>query len=231
MWFAIRCDALAFNLSKSHKKIIKKMNNFLTNGHKGNQSMASSNEATAADAHDASSSSAMNMSQCGESSALAEYNAIIAKQPKISIDLEKVIDVIDNCAGDTATDRMETDRIETDRMEASANVAMSPTAPKSDTSATTANKCGVIHGPDPTKPPRPKAKVLRQQRKLEKNAQKGNNTSDASSSSTPANIIEPKAETSQNQQQKAIPKNAENSLESFVGAIPSDGQHKLEVWD
>lgn len=197
------------------------MNNFLTNGYKGNQSMVSCNEATPVEAHGASTSSAMNVSECGESSALAEYNAIIAKQPKISIDLDKVIDVIDNSASDIATNRMETN----------ANVAVPATVPKSDTNAAIANKCGVIHGPDPTKPPRPKAKVLRQQRKLEKQLQKTNHTSDTSSSSVAANFIEPNTESGQKRQQKAIPKNTENALESLVAAIPPDGQHKLEVCD
>lgn len=36
--YTIRCDALKFNLSKSHKKVLKRVNRFLIKGEKSGQS-------------------------------------------------------------------------------------------------------------------------------------------------------------------------------------------------
>lgn len=230
---APRCDALAFNLSKSHKKVIKKMNNFLKHGQKSNQS-ASSESGTHDGDDDGADPSAMDVSGCGESSALAQYNAITAKQPKIVIDLENLVDVTDK--RDDGANVEESAGASASALRGQSDIGGGAVRGHQTKAAAAVSKCGNVHGPDPTKPLRLKAKVLRQQRKLEKQLAKSNGDGVAGGDSAivdqAAAAAPPLSSTptvSNQGPSTQVSKGSENTLQSLIAAVPADGQHKLEV--
>lgn len=237
---AFRCDAKAFHLSKSHKKILKKMNNFLRTGQKGGDdgataqtSIASSNNRTEGVNPDADCDMKMNVDQQQqhqqigsgeESSALTEMKMITSNQPKIAIDMDNVLKVIENAEnGEKST--LKTGNV------TSSSSQINHTA--SDGSASNSHnnsqmkesqKRGAVTGPDPTKPLQPKAKLLRQQRKAEKLLAKANAspaiaTAEVSSADAAATVSVI----------KNVSKNMEKTLKAFIDETPTDGKHKLKV--
>lgn len=197
-----RCDAKAFQLSKSHKKVLKKMNNFLRTGHK-----SSDNNSVKGDGDD-DDDVKMDQSSANESSALNESKLITSNQPKVSIDLDNILEVIEKSENGI--------EIVASGSAINANI-QSENSDKGTSSCNNkeSNKRGKVTGPDPTKRLQPKAKLLRQQRKAEKQLAKINSMS----SDAVEEIVV-----------KKTPKNIEKTLKSFIDEIPSDGKHKLKVF-
>lgn len=227
--YTIKCDTKAFHLSKSHKKILKKMNNFLRTGHKGggggsDKTATQSNNGSGVEGvnHDIDCDMITNAAEeqhqqsenGGESSALTEMKMITSNQPKIAIDMDNVLKVIENAENDKKSTK-------------SGNVTTSVLA--SDGSASTssthnsnqlkeAHKRGAVTGPDPTKPLQPKAKLLRQQRKAEKLLAKANASPAIAQAATQTPAAPNKSQ-----------KNMEKALKSFIDETPIDGKHQLKV--
>lgn len=202
------------------------MNNFLKHGQKSNQS-ASSESGTHDGDDDGTDPSAMDVSGCGESSALAQYNAITAKQPKIAIDLEHLVDVTDK--RDDGANVEESASASASALHGQSDIGGGAVRGHQTKAAPATNKCGNVHGPDPTKPLRLKAKVLRQQRKLEKQLAKSNGDVVAGGA-TAAAVPHSSTPTVSNQGPSTqVGKGSENTLQSLMAATPPDGQHKLEV--
>lgn len=206
------------------------MNNFLKHGQKSSQTTSVETATHDGDDDDSAEPAAMDISACGESSALAQYNAITAKQPKIVIDLDSLVDVTDKRDDGVSDDVIAGAGVRTHGQ----SDIVAGASSGHQTSAGTVNKCGVVHGPDPTKPLRLKAKVLRQQRKLEKQLAKSNGdaavTGDSATIDHQAPVTQANTSAVGKQNQTAkVEKGAENTLRSLFAAMPVDGQHKLEV--
>lgn len=151
-----------------------------------------------------------------ESSALAESKLIASNQPKIAIDVDNMLEIIERAENGT-------------KAEPSSSISPNSSSPvaqaqaqKSDTQTTDcnketrseANKKGVVTGPDPTKPKQLKAKLLRQQRKAEKLQAKGNSSDGMNEEPTPV---------------KKEPKNVAKDLQAFINETPDGGHHRLKV--
>lgn len=148
-----------------------------------------------------------------ESSALAECKMITSNQPKIPIDIDNVLDIIEKAENGPKINATTS----------SSSVHEAGSVQKSDTgmcsnkkSSIESNKRGLVAGPDPTKPLQPKAKLLRKQRKAEKQQAKA----DAMSTDTTV-AVAPVSE--------KAPKNIQKDLKSLIDEIPIDGAHKLKV--
>lgn len=155
-----------------------------------------------------------------ESSALTEMKMITSNQPKIAIDMDNVLKVIENA---------ENGKKSTETGSASSSGQMHHTAGDepagsdlSHSRTKEAHKRGAVTGPDPTKPLQPKAKLLRQQRKAEKLLAKANASPAIASAAAPAVEVPAMA-------QKKAPKNMEKALKSFIEETPTDGKHQLKV--
>lgn len=155
--------------------------------------------------------------EVGESSALAEAKLIAINQPKVSIDINDVMKLIGQSAADKPLTSQNTASTESNMAQSSSSDALAQEDNKSEAKN---NKCGNVAGPDPTKPLQQKAKVLRQQRKLEKQLAKAN--------SLPGTGTETVAAPSTSMK-KSQPKNGEQTLQSLIGSEPVDGRHKLKV--
>lgn len=221
------------------------MNNFLRTGHKSGD--GGSDEAIAQSSngnddgkncaesvtHDTDCDMATNTephqrSESGEeSSALTEMKMITSNQPKIAIDMDNVLKVIENAENSKKTGNV-----------TSWTQANCHTSEESPSTSSTQNsiqlkeshKRGAVTGPDPTKPLQPKAKLLRQQRKAEKLLAKANASqaiADAASTITPTKAASesPAAVAAQ----KKLQENMEKALKSFIDETPSDGKHQLKV--
>lgn len=148
-----------------------------------------------------------------ESSALAECKMITSNQPKVPIDIDNVLDIIEKAENGPKTNAT-----------TSSSLVNAGSAQKSDTGLSSnkksnneSNKRGLVAGPDPTKPLQPKAKLLRKQRKAEKQQAKANAMSTDASVAV-ASISE------------KAPKNIQKDLKSLIDEIPTDGAHKLKVF-
>lgn len=144
---SVRCDAQTFRLSKSHKKILKKMNAFLLSGIRpvstDNEPHCDSEQPrSAADDFGAGGDNESRLSnQC---------------QPQFELSIGDIDSAI------ASTSRRE---------------APPPIVAVESTSSNECEKKPAIVGPDPTKPLKLKAKFLRAQRKLEKQQQNAANSS------------------------------------------------------
>lgn len=247
-----RCDAKAFHLSKSHKKILKKMNNFLRTGQKSGGGLdgaiaqasnasgcSSSNNCTEGVQLNADCDMQMNVDQQqkqlqhqqqsedgdgGASSALTEMQMITSNQPKIAIDMDSVLKVIEIAENGKNTLGIAPSLLQANHTENDDGPASNVSQMKE------SHKRGAVTGPDPTKPLQPKAKLLRQQRKAEKllaraNASPAIATAEATASAVAATAV---AEVKTSIVNKA-PKNTEKTLKSFIDEAPIDGKHKLKV--
>lgn len=204
--FVFRCDANAFHLSKSHKKVLKKMNNFLRTGQKssGDNSSIKGGDDDDDDVQMDQSSSA------GESSALTESKMITSNQPKVSIDLDNVLELIEKAENCIETATSSSAITVNTQPENSSNRG---TSNCNDKLKNESNKRGVYTGPDPTKPLQPKAKLLRQQRKAEKL------------------LAKTKTDTVEAIPVKKTPKNLEKNLKAFINEMPEiNGKHTLKVF-
>lgn len=186
------------------------MNNFLRTGQKSSGDNNSIKGET--EQNDADDDVKMDCDG-GESSALAESKLITSNQPKIPIDIDNVLRVIETSESVSET-------------AASGSTSRANAQPQSsDTEAnccnnkmkTESNKRGLVTGPDPTKPLQPKAKVLRQQRKAAKQLANGDSLNAAATDAIKVAAV-PKE-----------PKNVAKNLKSFVDEAPMNGKHKLKA--
>lgn len=133
----------------------------------------------------------------GDSSALSECKMIRDHQPKANVQIDAILK-------DALSANEQCDGVRTQP---------APAAAESEASAT---RKADATGPDPSKPKRLKAKLLRAQRKTEKEQKKlAQNVDSASMEVAPP---PPKAG-----------KNVEHTLESLIEGQPSDGKHQLKV--
>lgn len=164
-------------------------------------------------------------SECGEeSSALTEMKMITSNQPKIAIDMDNVLKVIENAENGKkstktghATLLTQTNHLSSDEAAASTSNSHNSSQLKE------SNKRGAVTGPDPTKPLQPKAKLLRQQRKAEKLLAKANASPTIAAATATVKPVPAPAP------QKKLQKNMEKALKSFIDETPTDGKHKLKV--
>lgn len=186
------------------------MNSFLRTGQKGSGDSSSLKGDTEQD--DDVQMEVENVSGGGESSALAESKMITSNQPKIAIDIDNVLKVIETSENESeiAADGSAVVNAQPQTSDTKMNCCNNKSKGES-------NKRGMISGPDPTKPLQPKAKVLRQQRKAAKLLAKGDDVN-----TVPADDVEVIAV-------KKESKNLEKNLKSFIDGVPADGKHKLKV--
>lgn len=177
-----------FNLSKSHKKNLKRINNFLRTGKKSDITTQTDAEQMLKNDED---NNAINAIDLKVSSASNESNAIT--------DMNQVLDEVESANTSEP------------------NVLMKITSNTMNVSTKTKGSAE-INMPDPKKPLQKKAKIIRQQRKLEKQL---------NSASSSSGIF---ADSSQKTMPwKKVQKNSEQTLQSLIFTMPSDVKHKLEV--
>lgn len=147
-------------------------------------------------------------------SALCELRNIDMQTPKNDIDIENVVKIIETAEEKDASHSLEPAG-KSNEGENSSNT--------SDTVATVTEKKKNVAGPDPTKPLRPKAKILRALRKKEKLlAASSGSTDGAKQSLQNVQLHDP----SKNKKESA-----EKRLEDFIAETPEDGRHKFKVND
>lgn len=194
------------------------MNSFLRTGQKGggdNRSIKSDGDIDAQ--NDCNMKvDAEQPTEVTESSALAESKMITSNQPKVQIDIDNVLGIIEKAENGQKTDVTgSTSSVSTDGQLHKSDTEMCSNKKLKNES----HKRGLVAGPDPTKPQQPKAKLLRQQRKAEKQQAK------AIAMSTDANGKMAVTAAATEKPQKNIPKD----LKSLIDEIPTDGAHKLKV--
>lgn len=193
------------------------MNNFLKTGQKCENDSGSSNEETSSenssgDDHDngkceaKSNEEEKQLSDNVESSASSEIKMITAN-PKIPIDMNDVLELIEQIEG-----VQEHSTIEVDSKGDSRNMTAvkTITTTNDDIERRNVSNDSSIKGVDSTKPVL-KAKALRQLRKAEKLAAKG--------ISNEAEVVAV----------KKTPKNMEKTLTSFINEMPTDGKYQIKV--
>lgn len=135
------------------------------------------------------------------SSAFSESHLISVNQPKEKIDINKVLNSIEIFEEKNVPTQIKTESINEEK----GLIALQ-------TKAKMENK---IIGPDPTKPLKQKAKVIRAQRKLEKQKQK-------------LGLIDALELPSQSKGQTV--KRQEQLLKQLIDAVPEQSHHKLKVF-
>lgn len=195
------------------------MNNFLRTGQKssGGDNRSVKSDGDNDGQSDCNMKSAAELSsEVSESSALAESKMITSNQPKVSIDIDNVLDIIEKAENGTKNDAPSSSTKSADAQREIGDTGVCGNKKSNNES----NKRGLVAGPDPTKPLQPKAKLLRQQRKAEKQQAKAN------AMSTNANEETAVKATVSTKAPKNIPKN----LKSLIDEAPADGVHKLKVF-
>lgn len=177
-----------FKLSKSHKKILKRINNFLRTGEKKDNTSPMDADQVLKNDDDNNVAGAIDLNISSAS-----------KEPKPMIDINQVLDEVES--------------INTSELEVLLKF------PSNTVNVSTKTKsCNKTNMSDPKKPLQQKAKVIRQQRKLEKQLNSANSSSEVF------------ADSSQNTMPwKKIQKNSEQTLKQLIIAMPTDAKHKLEV--
>ncbi|XP_073729628.1 arginyl-tRNA--protein transferase 1 isoform X2 [Misgurnus anguillicaudatus] len=211
--YTIRCHALNFHPSKTHKKTLKRMNKFLSKGEMPEEQHDGGNEGVLEDikGHLKPLSS---MFQRTVAIAAGKTQSFLAGEPMDSVHEEGV--------RPPPQDPLKIDH--TDVKDISSNPdpdtkSASPSTPRKDSTPTPSEKPSHVapksgKGADPNRPPCRKAKDIRKERRLQKEQQK--QSEGASTSLNPA----PMESTS------TQPK----SLEEFISeSLPTDPLHRLEV--
>lgn len=156
--YTIKCDTLNLKLSKSHKKIIKRVNKYLKDGRKENGEQSGDN----ADGNGAGE---------GHDNFLQAPSA-----PTANLELNS-LDIDHEMCDTTAVDSASSTRKQRTAPETSASKATTDTStPK------------LPAGPDPNRAPCKKAKQLRIDRKIQKLAQKGKSVEEALQKNTQKNV-------------------------------------------
>lgn len=149
-----------------------------------------------------------------ESSALTEIKMITSNQPKISIDIDNVLEMIEKSENGGQPQELQT-AIKTDVQPKHSDTGSTSCNSKSNNES---NKRGLVAGADPTKPLQPKAKLLRQQRKSEKLLKLSNSSTESSAIAIDSSTT------------KKPPKSMEKNLQAFIDETPTDGKYNLKVF-
>lgn len=177
-----------FNLSKSQKKVLKRINNFLGNGKKSDTTSPMDANQVLKNDVDNNASGAIDLNVSSTSN-----------EPKSMIALNQAL--------------YEAESINTSEI----NVLRK--SPSNTVNVLTKTKgCDKINISDPNKPLQRKAKLIRQQRKLEKQLNSSNSSSEMFADSSQNTIS-----------WKKVQKISEQTLESLIFAMPTVAKHKLEV--
>lgn len=201
------------------------MNNFLRTGQKSGDDAMTTQNINGADCDMKMNvehhQQQQQQSEAGEeSSALTEIKMITSNQPKIEIDMDNVLRVIENAENGEKSMETTGDATSSAQTGKTSNDESGHNSNKLKVNCES-HKRGAVTGPDPTKPLQPKAKLLRQQRKAEKLLAKANASSENTTLHGPivtATIVA-----------KKVPKNIEKTLKSFIDETPINGKHKLKV--
>lgn len=211
-----RCDAINFHLSKSNKKLIKRFNSYLKNGTKSGKD---------ADGHDINSAGAITTTDPNESwGASDNISAMMnSRRPMKAVDVNS-IQIVDNITSDVPTgcttnehlvDRANVTSVASDSNVACRNDASElKSATSLNSSAVNVAKANDVAGPDPNKPLRKKAKLLRIERKKEKQQ--------AAQTAGPQMATEKHTE--------RMKHNQEVTLRSLIESVTADGAHQLQVF-
>lgn len=199
-----RCDAQSFRLSKSHKKILKKINAFLLNGIR---TPSTDNELHC------DSEQPMNTAdtECGADN---ESRLSSLHQPTAELKAGDFIENINTESTMASSSRSETAPI---------------TVENESTNSIESHDKSKVVGPDPTKPLKLKAKFLRAQRKLEKQQKNA-----ASSSTSAPEVPSPAKKPCRNMEQtlqsllNAAPTNGRHNLQVWHVNC-TDGFHFVEM--
>lgn len=151
-----------------------------------------------------------------ESSALAECKLITSNQPKESIDIDNMLEIIENTENVVNKEKPSTSSAATKTDDQQETGDMGTSDSKKSTNES--NKRGLVIGADPSKPLQQKAKLLRQQRKAEKLRAKASSCGMTSPDASGTDIVVKKS-----------PKNIPKDLKSMIDEMPTDGVHKLKV--
>lgn len=216
-----RCDALNFRLSKSNKKILKRFNLFLKNGSRAER------EATD---HDMKIDAIETESEACD---ITENMLATACRPSKTIDIKQLLGTVSNAtvastATTTTGENVVNDLVHNDKL---APMASDSTIGTSDSSATLAqaNSCtktdsivsSRVAGPDPTKPLRKKAKLLRAERKMQKE-----HVTQAADARQQQEQQQPPPPTKLTERHNSA---QEATLRSLIDSSALDGLHKLKV--
>uniref|UniRef100_A0A1I8QCM8 Arginyl-tRNA--protein transferase 1 n=1 Tax=Stomoxys calcitrans TaxID=35570 RepID=A0A1I8QCM8_STOCA len=187
--YTIKCDALNFKLSKSHKKIIKRMNRFLRDGKRGKNDEELNSSMTSEKPDGENMEVEMNNEGCGIRDVVEAPNV-----PLKNINLEAFAKA--NEKGKSNEKQPGVQKPKTNAMEIDKNSTQNNETPNNSKNST-----------DGANPPCKKAKQMRLERRLAKQAAKG----------LPA-VIENKPSKSQ-----------EKSLKEFLNDAKPDDKHKLNI--
>ncbi|XP_055919675.1 arginyl-tRNA--protein transferase 1 isoform X2 [Eupeodes corollae] len=200
--YAIRCDTNEFKLSKSHKKILKRMTNFLRDGKK-NKTEESTNTSSSATTSQTSSEQVQNNDpdDIGRGSIREEPQA-----PNVAIREVNMEAVVKANPQQTFSIPEQKKSSEVLIVGASANSSSLDGSKKSF---------------DESKPPCKKAKQMRKERKEAKMKAKAAETAEA--------VVDPITEQQQLKSNKNQNQNREKTLKDFVNSASPNDCHKLKV--
>lgn len=158
----------------------------------------------------------MESSQLGdesESCTVSEQNIATANQPINSIDVEQILRDGRFTDGTSDATNAPNDLVESNELASAICDSTIGTTCESANTTEMQSFTENVAGPDPSKPLRKKAKLLRAERKREKQLA----------------IQSVPSEVSPNQPKVKVIKNQETTLRSLVDAAPNDGLHKIKV--
>lgn len=220
-----RCDGADFHLSKSHKKVLKQFNTFLQNGKDMNRRDSSSglsNSSNSGSNHDSESGDGeknvdteVKQSEESNGSSASEEIKMITSNPKVQIDIENALKLIKADSKTHSNADLKNDvetAISTVSIQSNEDSPSKEIIEKSEADVESpVNESG--KGIE-AKPQQLKAKLLRQQRKAEKQMAKANSIAGPVSADL---------------NWKKVQKNTEKTLKSLIDEMPSDGKYKLKV--
>lgn len=230
-----RCDGADFHLTKSHKKVLKNFNSFLQNGKDVSRRDSGSGSSNSSNSGCSSESGAgeknLNVEKTTEDSSTepsaSEEIKMITSNPKVQIDIENALKLIANSENHLNVDlnnNVET-TIPNVSIQMQSHVMKSQINDDNSKMREIAEKskphidAAVNANETETKTQQLKAKLLRQQRKAEKQMAKVNSTTLASTS----------VDLEQRVWMKKGPKNTEKTLKALIAEMPNNGERKLKV--
>lgn len=148
-----RCDVSTFVLSKSQKKIIKKLNKFLVDGHKDRDLAVTT------------------QNQIGEENAPMDCGHIELQRPKMEFDMDKAKDIVAQSmkeAEDASHQARKNAKSAVTVPDCSKAVSESQSNDSKIVNSSDSIPKANVHGPDASKPLRKKAKLMRMERKAQK---------------------------------------------------------------
>ncbi|KAM9133296.1 arginyl-tRNA--protein transferase 1 isoform 3-T3 [Pangshura tecta] len=209
--YTIRCRPLHFQLSKSHKKVLKKMLKFLAKGDSSKVAGDVTEEPMDSHREDAVPCSCV----------LKNESDISQSELKpLSVEETERVETEDNNEEEEMKEEVTMKKVESEPPQTCLDKDSAGSSERSDSAKLTTPKPG--KGADLSKPPCRKAKDIRKERKLHKLLQNQPHTLEVSPSQ-----VEPQVLLSQNSKSKA---NQPKSIEDFIFvSLPDDATHQLEV--